>query len=74
MSYYFIIINYLDVWGEWGAWADCTVSCGNGVRTRSQECLVEGTTDVADQSECDGTAESESVSCNSCACGKFLII
>ena len=31
--------NVVDgMWGQWGAWAPCTLSCGGGTRTRLRLC------------------------------------
>ena len=29
-------------WSEWGAWGQCTVSCGQGVQTRQRQCSTPG--------------------------------
>lgn len=26
-------------WGSWGQWSACSASCGNGVRSRTHECV-----------------------------------
>ena len=26
------------VWAEWGAWTDCTVTCGGGINARRRTC------------------------------------
>ena len=51
----------VDVDGEWGAWSDCSVACGDG--TRTHECNAPAKANGGD--DCVGAA---SESCNLGAC------
>nr|XP_039269684.1 SCO-spondin-like isoform X2 [Styela clava] len=48
------------IWGPWGDWSKCTVSCGTGEISRSRKCA---------QGECDGD-EKETSECNTVDCIK----
>ncbi len=56
------------MWGAWGMWSQCTVSCGGGTRTRQQVC--EG----PDAAECTGEPETEEGECNTESCSKLQIV
>ncbi|KAI4877747.1 hypothetical protein NFI96_016175, partial [Prochilodus magdalenae] len=32
--------NAVEMWGPWQTWSGCSVTCGEGVRERSRECLL----------------------------------
>ncbi|KAK7491979.1 hypothetical protein BaRGS_00016825 [Batillaria attramentaria] len=51
------------VWDEWGQWSECTLTCGNGTRTRSRTC----TGPFYGGKECEGSVESWE-SCNDFSC------
>ena len=62
-------------WGEWSAYSSCTVSCGNGQRSRLRFCSNgEGGIDQSAEG-CEGEA-SEVISCNEgqCQSGSSLVI
>ena len=48
------------LWGEWGAWGGCSVTCGGGSRTKSRTC---------DGNGCSGNNEMSSA-CSPAACSK----
>lgn len=61
-------VNYLGLWGCWTEWSPCTVSCGVGQKTRTRECLTEGSGESNDIS-CDGPdAEFETCEMPNCDC------
>ena len=50
-------------WSEWGAWSECSAQCGDGTKSRSRTCSVEG--------ECEGSS-SESTACNEGDCAGLV--
>ena len=62
-------------WGEWSAYSSCTVSCGDGQRSRLRFCS-DGQGGIDQNTDgCEGDA-SEVISCNEgqCLSGSTLVI
>ena len=58
-----MVINYIlyvSAWSKWGAWSECSYSCGGGIRQRSRTCRG-GTNCVGLRQEEEG--------CNTQQCG-----
>ena len=53
-------------WVTWTTWAECTVSCGGGLRTRTRNC-ADGTGTEAADSMCAGQS-SENENCSEWKC------
>ena len=56
-------------WSTWNAWSNCSVTCGNGTRTRMRMCLYLNGTEALDS--CDG-GTNETEDCYQDECRKFL--
>ena len=54
------------VWGHYGSWGPCSVTCGTGSRTRNMFCVIAGTTTPT--GGCEGTAPSQAGSCSLPGC------
>ena len=50
---------------EWGAWSDCSKTCGNGIKTRSKSCAFDP--------QWNGDEGSEESACNISACKIYRI-
>lgn len=59
--YICFIVN--GIWVEWSDWTGCTLTCGNGTKTRNRTCNGP----FFGGEECDG-AVNETVLCNSFYC------
>ena len=44
------------IWGDWGAWQDCSTTCGSGRMVRVKECVNPGFKGIS----CEGEQPSES--------------
>ncbi|XP_060583932.1 A disintegrin and metalloproteinase with thrombospondin motifs adt-1-like, partial [Ruditapes philippinarum] len=53
------------VWGDWGQWSDCGVTCGQGERLRTRECIFPDPANMG--ADCSG-APNETEICNIQAC------
>ncbi|KAJ8348640.1 hypothetical protein SKAU_G00272290 [Synaphobranchus kaupii] len=51
-----IVQRNAETWGLWQSWSGCSVSCGEGVRERSRECLVPSTGGI----QCTGMIKEQS--------------
>ena len=58
------------MWGKWGAWTACSVTCGAGTRERTRECEDPTGTRFS----CSPGAPSESESCNDATCGMYIYV
>ena len=61
-TFYYVI---LAVWSEWSFWSPCSQACGGGFKTRSRNCIGNGT--------CSGNTQ-QTDSCNTQSCRKYIII
>ena len=52
-------------WGEWDSYGTCSVTCGDGTKSRARSCS--NPTPFGDGSDCSGSS-SQSSSCNNEAC------
>ena len=48
-------------WDEWGNWTLCSVTCGNGQRSRSRACVSKGT--KVDSDRCEAGKDTETAKC-----------
>ena len=55
-------------WGEWGEWGACSVTCGDGMRTRVKPCID---ADTSDSVTCDGDTPTDTENCNDGDCRKL---
>ncbi|KAI1903646.1 hypothetical protein AGOR_G00029340 [Albula goreensis] len=51
-----IVQRNAETWGLWQSWSSCSVTCGEGVRERSRECLVPSTGGL----QCNGMVKEQS--------------
>lgn len=67
------------VWSCWTEWSPCSVTCGQGMRTRSRTCTVEGGSDsqainYIDLEGCEGPSQMKEY-CNNPSCErKFFLL
>ena len=55
------------IWGEWGAWNNCSKTCGTGTQNRVRECVNPNFPNVS----CDEGLASQLQHCNERQCRKF---
>ena len=68
-----ILITYIDItnflvngnWGTWGSYSLCSVTCGDGTKSRTRSCS--NPTPFGGGSDCSGSS-SQSANCNNGAC------
>ena len=53
-------------WDPWGNWTDCSVTCGNGQKSRSRACVRNGA--VVDSDRCESGNGNETANCAMPAC------
>ena len=46
-------------WSEWGSWADCSATCGNGTQLRMRNCTNPAPEHGGEECEGEGTAKKE---------------
>ena len=56
-----VVHNSVGTWMEWSDWSNCSVTCGNGSRSRERYCQGPG--------DCIGE-HNETDICNEIECGK----
>ena len=59
-------------WNSWGEWGDCSVTCGDGVKTRIRTCTNPPPTDGG--KECVGDSSSETSACSKTNCPGTVLI
>ena len=59
-------------WNSWGEWGDCSVTCGDGVKTRIRTCTNPPPTDGG--KECVGDSSSETSACSTTNCPGTVLI
>ena len=64
------ILSVDGMWGEWGTWSDCTVTCGGGTRVRTREC----TGPEHGGNECEGETSEQSACNEQVPCPGVLIV
>ena len=59
-------------WNSWGEWGDCSVTCGDGVKTRIRTCTNPPPADGG--KECVGDSSSETSACSKTNCPGTVLI
>ncbi|KAL8598953.1 hypothetical protein ACOMHN_006763 [Nucella lapillus] len=56
-------------WGQWGAWSTCSVTCGEGERSRTRPC-VDSVSKTENDTQCTGNRQ-ETQRCNLTTCAAY---
>ena len=59
-------------WNSWGEWGDCSVTCGDGVKTRIRTCTNPPPADGG--KDCVGDSSSETSACSKTNCPGTVLI
>ena len=59
-------------WNSWGEWGDCSVTCGDGVKTRIRTCTNPPPNDGGN--DCVGDSSSETSACSTTNCPGTVLI
>ncbi len=62
-----MFLHFAAYWGQWNAYGECSVTCGDGTQTRTRSCIDPSTSDTVACSDLDWDME-ESTECNDGEC------